>query len=233
MIFSLSVLLFVRPIDPPGSGGLVFSDSRGHMFPFGRELLLKPQEGQVVMFPSWLQHSATTSAGEWGSQDAAPDEEGMYSLQETSEKNSTSKGRGKHDDQRKVSTKSGAPSSSSDADARVILAFNVGPMPGSTPPRAWFQDPTAKVWLRKYTPVDPELYDQKDAVDRSYFSQKTPEREDTGKFYDDRHGEKSGLLAATDAFNVLTDGARSHVDDWWNVDAQALPHARQTAVVTP
>lgn len=41
---------------PPGSGGLVFSDPRGPLPPFGNTLTVLPVPGDIVVFPGWLAH---------------------------------------------------------------------------------------------------------------------------------------------------------------------------------
>lgn len=41
---------------PNGSGPLVFSDPRGEIPPFDEALIVKPSEGVLVLFPSWLGH---------------------------------------------------------------------------------------------------------------------------------------------------------------------------------
>jgi hypothetical protein len=43
------------------SGGLLFLDPRGHVPPFGRQRVLHPKIGTVVIFPAWLPHSAMPS----------------------------------------------------------------------------------------------------------------------------------------------------------------------------
>ena len=40
------------------SGSLLFMDPRGHVPPFGRRRELRPTTGTLVIFPSWLPHSA-------------------------------------------------------------------------------------------------------------------------------------------------------------------------------
>jgi uncharacterized protein (TIGR02466 family) len=60
---------------PCGSGGIAFYDPRGGRPPFTSTHKHDPKEGELLVFPSWLQHSVTASsfsaeceaAEEWGS----------------------------------------------------------------------------------------------------------------------------------------------------------------------
>lgn len=44
------------------SGGLLLLDPRGHVPPFGRQRILQPKVGTLVILPAWLPHSAMPSA---------------------------------------------------------------------------------------------------------------------------------------------------------------------------
>ena len=46
---------------PKGSGRLMFEDPRGSIPPFGGRIVLDAEEGQMVLFPPWLQHHVGAS----------------------------------------------------------------------------------------------------------------------------------------------------------------------------
>lgn len=51
---AISGVLYLKT--PPGSGSLFFEDPRGRLPPFGHVLRLKPEVGDLVLFPGWLLH---------------------------------------------------------------------------------------------------------------------------------------------------------------------------------
>eukprot|EP01012_Entosiphon_sulcatum_P015890 TRINITY_DN20856_c0_g1_i1.p1 TRINITY_DN20856_c0_g1~~TRINITY_DN20856_c0_g1_i1.p1 ORF type:complete len:248 (+),score=36.87 TRINITY_DN20856_c0_g1_i1:22-765(+) len=49
---------------PEAAGNLVFEDPRGPLPPFDNRFVHEPAEDQLVLFPSWLVHQVTPTAGE-------------------------------------------------------------------------------------------------------------------------------------------------------------------------
>jgi len=45
----------------PGAGKLIFGDPRGHSPPFGKEWVITPKAGDLIVFPAWLKHTATVT----------------------------------------------------------------------------------------------------------------------------------------------------------------------------
>lgn len=56
---SVSGVLYLKV--PLGSGSIVFEDPRGTLPPFGRTLRVQPEEGDLIIFPSWLSHRVSPS----------------------------------------------------------------------------------------------------------------------------------------------------------------------------
>eukprot|EP01033_Poteriospumella_lacustris_P014078 gene14078-10057_t len=56
---AVSGVLYINT--PPGSGDLVFFDPRGPLPPFGKTLHIRPQAGDLVLFPGYLMHSVEPS----------------------------------------------------------------------------------------------------------------------------------------------------------------------------
>ena len=49
---------------PSGAGSTIFYDPRGALPPFGNKYIVTPQEGQLFVFPGWLQHSVSATWGQ-------------------------------------------------------------------------------------------------------------------------------------------------------------------------
>ncbi|KAF4671974.1 hypothetical protein FOL47_001061 [Perkinsus chesapeaki] len=63
-------VFYAKVAEGPGNGKLVLMDPRGQVPPFGRTVSIDVYPGQLVIFPSWLNHmvSPTTGSSDAGSQ---------------------------------------------------------------------------------------------------------------------------------------------------------------------
>ncbi|CAD7961536.1 unnamed protein product [Amoebophrya sp. A120] len=136
------------------SGVLRFADPRGASPPFGREVLLHPRSGEVVFFPSWLQHSALPSVASGDDEKLLADIEReqevedqylMFSREEEEEEGEAAVGTEEHHSEagktagaaskiEQASHPTGTTQQAAEQDQfssyRVVLAFNIGPSSG-------------------------------------------------------------------------------------------------------
>ena len=49
---------------PQGAGSIVFDDPRGPLPPFDTKMTIKPTLGDLILFPSWLIHQVSQTAGD-------------------------------------------------------------------------------------------------------------------------------------------------------------------------
>ena len=61
---AISSVLYLR--SPQGAGRICFSDPRGSIPPFEREICHEPRAGDLLLFPPWLAHGVAPSCGAAG-----------------------------------------------------------------------------------------------------------------------------------------------------------------------